>query len=381
MVNLSGREEMSDRQVSSSPSSLADRPSPGIGVQHLSFLRWPLQVLAVPYGLAVGVRTALYERSWLPRRRLPCRVVSVGNLTVGGTGKTPVVISIAEWLLARGKRVGVLSRGYRRRSRAPRLLVSDGRTILEGPAEAGDEPHLIAWRCPGAVVAVGADRYRLGRWVLERFPIDCFVLDDGFQHLALHRDVDLLLVDASDPMGLEALLPAGRLREPLSAASRATALLLTRTDRAASLSDVLIPIRAATGRDSRPILIRFRAEAFVNMLTGAVEEIGSASGRTAVAFSGIVNAASFRTLLAGLGVKILDELVFPDHHAYTADDLTMVRDRAGRCGADMIVTTEKDAVKLARLVGPTDRLLALRLGTEIMDGRDRLEALLLGETF
>ncbi|MGH7235490.1 MAG: tetraacyldisaccharide 4'-kinase, partial [Nitrospiraceae bacterium] len=186
------------------------------------------------------------------------------------------------------------------------------------------------------------------------------------------------LIDASDPAGLEALLPAGRLREPLSAAARATALLLTRADAATGSSTLLAPIRAATGSDSRPILIRFIPDALVNMVTGMIEEVASAAGRTAVAFSGIGNAVSFRTLLADQGVKILDDLEFPDHHAYTAEDLSLIRDRAGRCGADMIVTTEKDAVKVATLVCRTDRLWALRLRTEIMEGQARLEGLLLG---
>ncbi|MBM4124838.1 MAG: tetraacyldisaccharide 4'-kinase, partial [Nitrospira sp.] len=149
---------------------------------HALCLRLILRPLAAVYGLAVRVRTVLYEKGWLARRKLPCRVISVGNLTVGGTGKTPMVIWITERLLAQGLRVAVLSRGYRRQSREPFLLVSDGRTVLAGISDAGDEPHLIARRCPSAVVAVGADRYRLGRWVLERFPIDCLVLDDGFQH-------------------------------------------------------------------------------------------------------------------------------------------------------------------------------------------------------
>ncbi|MGH7207007.1 MAG: tetraacyldisaccharide 4'-kinase, partial [Nitrospiraceae bacterium] len=285
-------------------------------VHHSSLLRWPLLALAFPYGLVVRARAVLYKHGLLPRRSLPCRVVSVGNLTVGGTGKTPVVILIAEWLLARGLRVGVLSRGYRRQGRASFVLVSDGRSVLTGPAEAGDEPYLIARRCPGAVVAVGADRYRLGQWVLERFPIDCFLLDDGFQHLALNRDVDLLLVDASDPASLWTLLPAGRLREPLSTAARATAILVTRADTSAGLNPVLEPIREATGLDRQPILIRFKAEGFVDVLTGEIQENGRVSGRTALAFSGIGHPTSFRTLLADQGIKVLDELVFPDHHDY-----------------------------------------------------------------
>ena len=132
------------------------------------WLTWPLRMLAVPYGLTVLARAACYKRGWLPRRRLSCRVISVGNLTVGGTGKTPVVIWLVGSLLAKGLRVGVLSRGYKREREDQFLLVSDGTTVLAGPAEAGDEPHLIATRCGRAVVAVGADRYRLGRWEIGR---------------------------------------------------------------------------------------------------------------------------------------------------------------------------------------------------------------------
>src|SRR2546422_2448081 len=336
MLNLSEREALGGYQERSHALPGTGLTAPGSSDQRSSFLRWPLRALAWPYGLAVRARTALYERGWLPRRRLPCRVVSVGNLTVGGTGKTPVVISIAEWLLARGKRVGVLSRGYRRRSRAPQLLVSDGRTILEGPAEAGDEPHLIAWRCPGAVVAVGTDRYRLGRWVLERFPIDCFVLDDGFQHLALHRDVDLLLIDASDPAGLEALLPAGRLREPLSAAARATALLLTRADAAAGPNTLLASIRAATGSDSRPILIRFIPEALVNMVTGMLEAVASAAGGPAGGFRGGGESAAFPAMVGRPRPQGLHEVVVSGHHASTPQEPCLVMNTAWRCGCGVI---------------------------------------------
>lgn len=333
-------------------------------------VRWVLRLLAVPYGLAVRIRAALYRHGWLPTRKLPCRVLSVGNLTVGGTGKTPVVIWLVERLLARGQKVGVLSRGYRRTSRKPVLLVSDGNTMLAGPAEAGDEPYLIAQRCPGSVVAVGADRYRLGRWVLERFPIDCFVLDDGFQHLALQRDVNLLLIDASDPDGLAHLLPAGRLREPLSAASRATEVLVTRAAGSDSMPALL---RMAAGRDFQPILVRFRAEALVDVRTGAVAQTGFVAGRSALVFSGIARADSFHDLLAGLDVKVMEELVFPDHHAYTDADVDSIRARARTCNADVILTTEKDAVKVAPLLHADDRMLAVRLGTDITEGRPRLE--------
>jgi len=337
-----------------------------------------LSVMALPYGLFVRMRADLYRLGWLPSRRLPCRVVSVGNLTVGGTGKTPVVIALVEQLLARGSRVAVLSRGYRRQSRQGELLVSDGRTVLVGPSEAGDEPHLVASRCPRAIVAVGPDRYRLGRWVLAKHQIDCFVLDDGFQHLGLHRDADLLLVDVSDPAGLQMLVPAGRLREPLSAASRATALLMTRTD-AGNWRDVAETIGLATGGKMQPILSQFRADRLVNVGTGEIREADTITGQRVIAFSGVGSPASFRALLQQRGATINGEMIFPDHHDYRAVDLESVRARARQSGADLIVTTEKDAGKVAPLLQSGEQIWAIRLSLEITSGREQFERMVLGE--
>ncbi len=339
-----------------------------------------LQALALPYGAVAAIRASLYRHGWLPTRKLPCRVISVGNLTVGGTGKTPIVIFLTEWLLAQGKCVAVLSRGYRRTSRSSRVLVSDGRKLLAGPAEAGDEPYLIAQRCPKAIVAVGTDRYALGRWVLAQYPIDCVVLDDGFQHLSLHRDVNLLLVDATDARGLEAVVPAGRLREPLVAATRATALLLTRADRNVDPEPVLQRIRQAGGPVEDPVRISFKPEQLVNVANGNMEAPTRFADRTAIAFSGIANPASFHAALEGLGLKVVEAIVFPDHHAYTQADLEDLRRRARQSGVEILITTEKDAGKIAPLLRPGDHCWAVRLRTEIVDGWERLERLLLGTT-
>ena len=155
-----------------------------------------------------------------------------------------MVILLTEWLQAQGQRVAVISRGYKRTSRAAQVLVSDGTQVLVGPAEAGDEPFLIATRCPRAIVAVGADRAAVGRWVLDRWPVDWIVLDDAFQHRALYRDLDVVLVDAMDATGLDAVLPAGRLREPLTGIRRAAAVVITRAD---SERDV-VAVRTKIGR-------------------------------------------------------------------------------------------------------------------------------------
>jgi tetraacyldisaccharide 4'-kinase len=333
---------------------------------------------AIPYGVIARLRALLYDWGWFTQRRLPVPVLSVGNLTLGGTGKTPVVIMLADWLLAQGKRVAILSRGYRRTSTDPYLLVSDGERLLVGPNEAGDEPFLMAQHCPKAIVAVGADRYGLGDWVLNRFPIDCLVLDDGFQHLGLYRDVNLLLVDATDAEGLSALVPAGRLREPLQAAARATAIVVTRADVPAQVTEVGQRLQATLGMVSDPIHVVFRPESLVSVVAGVSQPLSWSKGKTALLCSGVGHAGSFRSLVEQIGVRILDEVVYADHHAYTIQEVEQLRTRATELQAELVVTTEKDACKLAALLQRTDSWWAVRLTTDVIVGEDRLRRLVLG---
>jgi tetraacyldisaccharide 4'-kinase len=333
---------------------------------------------AIPYGMIAKLRTLLYQWGWFVQHRLPVPVVSVGNLTLGGTGKTPVVISLVEWLLAQGKRVAILSRGYRRTSEDLYLLVSDGQRLLVGPSEAGDEPFLMAQRCPKAIVAVGADRYELGDWVLNRFPIDCLVLDDGFQHQSLYRDVDLLLVDATDSEGLSALVPAGRLREPLRAAARATAIIITRADMPAQVKDVCRMLKAMLGFMPDPIQAVFSPESLVSVTTGLSQSLSWSKEKTALLCSGIGHAGSFRSLVERMGIKVLDEVAYADHHAYTNEDVERLRARAVELQAELVVTTEKDACKLVALLTSTDSWWAVRLTTHVIAGEDRLRRLVLG---
>lgn len=343
-----------------------------------SQVRWWLLWAAIPYGMIAGLRSRCYRWGLLAQRKLPVPVISIGNVTLGGTGKTPMVIRLAEWLMGEGKRVAILSRGYRRTSRDSKLLVSDGERLLAGPREAGDEPFLMAMRCPKAVVAVGADRYELGRWVLSRFPVDCILLDDGFQHLALHRDVNLLLIDATDPGGLEAVVPAGRLREPLTAAARATEIVVTRAEVAAQVEQVIQRLREAIGPFPDPVQTVFRAEGLVSVMSGEFRPLTWCRGKTALLCSGIGHAASFRATAEGLGLRLLDEIRYSDHHPYATTDIDRLRARAGELKADLVVTTEKDGGKLAPLLSHTDgNWWAVRLGTEITVGENRLRQLVL----
>jgi tetraacyldisaccharide 4'-kinase len=258
------------------------------------------------------------------------------------------------------------------------LLVSDGSRLLAGPSEAGDEPYLIAQRCEGAVVAVGRDRYETGRWLLDRVSVDCVVLDDGFQHVALKRDLDFLLVDASDRQGLEALLPAGRLREPLWAAARASAVLITRADTPIDTTAVCERLRPYL-KGHPAIQVLFHVEKLIELGTGTVHEPSLLAGRTGLAVSGVANGQSFRSLLERHGVKVIGDIEFRDHHHYSSKDLARIQDIALRCGAERILTTEKDAVKLKPLLASErqDReITAVRLGCNIIQGREALEGLI-----
>ena len=329
------------------------------------------------YGLIVRLRQWSYRRGWCGSSRLPCRVVSVGNVTVGGTGKTPVVILLVDWLLAEGRRVAVLSRGYKRESGAPYCLVSDGVRLLAEPSEAGDEPFLIARRCPTAIVAVGADRAALGRWVLAKQPVDCMILDDGFQHLALSRDVDVVLLDATDAPGLDAMVPAGRLREPLAGLGRAAALVVTRADSKDGVEAVRRRLKAAHLPFADVLEIRFKAESLVAVSAKTMQPLEWCRGTKTWLVSGIGNSESFRRSVESLGVKLIGETVFGDHHRYHEDEVSRVRAEALAAGADIVVTTEKDAGKLEPFLTPDDSWWALRIRAEVIRGEERLRGLVM----
>ena len=334
--------------------------------------------MAFLYGLIVRLWLACYRFGWCGSSQISCRVVSVGNLTVGGTGKTPVVILLTQWLLAQGQRVAVLSRGYKRTSGDPYRLVSDGVTILAGPTEAGDEPFLIARRCPKAIVAVGSDRAALGRWVLAQHPVDCMILDDGFQHLGLRREVDLVLLDATDAVGLDAMAPAGRLREPVQGLARATAVVVTRADSKEEVDAIHGRLRASGLACNDSIEVVFKPESCVSVRTEETKTLEWCNETTAWLASGIGNSESFRRSALSAGFDVVGETVFQDHHRYDADDIRGIRAAAQSAGADIVLTTEKDAGKLSLILEPKDSWWALRVRAEVVHGEDRLRNLVLG---
>jgi tetraacyldisaccharide 4'-kinase len=320
----------------------------------------PLDPLAAGLNLAAGVyggvgrlRAALYRRGVLRARRLPCPVIAVGNLTVGGTGKTPMAIHVAGLLQQQGCRVAVVSRGYWGLAEKAGGVVSDGATLRMTAAEAGDEPYLMALLLPGVPVVVGRNRFRAGSRALAAFGVDILVLDDGYQHLQLARDLNLLLLDQSAPFGNGRVLPRGVLREPASALSRADAVVFTRAAEAfgPGPSGARLP-----GLGKGVPLFRCRHRPYLQGVVPAGKRWMDAAapravsaglaGPPTVAFSGIARNDDFIQTLSGLGVAVTAALAFPDHHRYSEADLERIRRAARQTGARQLVTTHKDFVRL-----------------------------------
>ncbi len=334
-----------------------------------------LDLLLIPfalmYGMGTRTRSTLYRFGVLETRSLNCPVISVGNLTVGGTGKTPVVIALANWLTKQGKRVGVISRGYGRDDENQIVLVSDEHQVLVDAHVAGDEPMLIATRCPGVPVIVGADRYVAGMELCHRFSCDVLLLDDAFQHLALQRNANLLLVDAESGFGNGCLLPRGPLREPVGGITRATTLIATR---ASSISHDVISQLATFAEEGIPIATsRFVLTGFVNLQTGELVAKDTMHGTVCVVFCGIANPESFSTLLEDAGMPVQQLLSFPDHWRYSAEDLQTIWDSTEGCAPKTVITTEKDAVKIRQHVPESLEVFAARIELEWIDGQKAVE--------
>lgn len=316
-----------------------------------------LRLLSFPYAAAVGLRNRLYDRGILAAERLPVPVLSVGNLTVGGTGKTPTVILLANLLRQRGRRPAVLSRGYGGKAPGPVSVVSDGQRLLRGWPEAGDEPVLIARSVPGIPVLAGPQRGLTGRVALERFGADCLILDDALQHRALHRDLEIVLLDAARPFGNGFLLPRGPLREPPAALKRADLLIRTGGEQEAPPLPTDAALPAFRGVH--------RPQCLVAADTGRTLPLDRLRGAKVAAFAGLGRPGAFRRSLTDLGADVVAFRAFADHHPYSAADAEALGRFAREADASLMVTTEKDAVRLAAFPAFLAELLLLRVEMEI----------------
>jgi tetraacyldisaccharide 4'-kinase len=299
-----------------------------------------LPPLSAVYSAITRARLSMYRSGTFRSTKLDRPVISVGNITTGGTGKTPLVEWVARRLAQNGKRVCVLTRGYRRSEPGERVLVSDGQTVFSTPQTAGDEAFLLATQLKGiAAVISDANRVAAGEDAIKHLRPDCFVLDDGFQHLRLVRDLDIVTIDATNPWGGGRLLPEGRLREPFSGLSRAGCVVITRVDQAGDVDSLRQRI---SNYSTCPVFTsRMHTRALVPV-NESLETLAEPIG----AFCGVGNPKSFFMKLRQEGYALVFERAMPDHHAYTQQDIDSIARAAKDAGAKSLITTAKDAVKL-----------------------------------
>jgi len=305
----------------------------------------PLSLISLPYETGVRLRAWAYKHRLLKGKRLPGMVISIGNLTTGGTGKTPAVMMLAKWAQGIGYKVAVLSRGYKGTYKHDILEVSNGKQILADSKEAGDEPFLLAASLQGIPVIVSKKRYNAGLYANRKFGSDFFILDDGFQHLQLERDLDIVLINTSRPFGNRHLLPWGPLREPLEQLKRADICIFTR------LPDVQTGqrVQAEIQRHCPHGLFFFAKhlpDEIVFPAAKKVQPVDFLKGKRVVAFAGIADPATFRQTLVDLGIEPVYFKGFQDHNAFNTSALETIVRMKKKAAAEYIVTTEKDWVKL-----------------------------------
>ena len=301
------------------------------------------QMLSRLFGLGVRLRNRAYDREWMTVTRISVPVISVGNISVGGTGKTPVVEFLARHFLDMKKKTAVVTRGYKRETKG-QLVISDGAGNVVSVRDGGDEPVQMALKFPSLIVVADTRRVEGCNAAVERLGAEIILLDDGFQHRACARDLDIVLLDAQVGLQGQELLPAGRLREPPEHLARADLILLTRcedTGRAKNLATLV-----SRHSDAPVILTRFRPVLVRDARTGEDVPSVALTGRPVVAFCGIGNPASFRTTLESLAVETELLVEFADHHPYTTSDIDRLLQRLEKAESATLITTEKDITRL-----------------------------------
>ncbi len=345
----------------------------------IRLLLWLLKRFSRLFELIVQARLFLYDVGIMPRFHLGCQIISVGNITVGGTGKTPVVEILARELNAAGRKVAILSRGYRKKEKpwwqrlflgdqiSPPRVVSDGKRVLLDSELGGDEPYMLARNLPGVVVLVDKDRVKSGRYAIKHFGCDMLLLDDGFQYQRLKHRHELLLVDYTNPFSNGYLLPRGILREPVKNLRRANFVFITKsngdTTELRRRLHALNPGAEITETRHRPCY-------FKNAETGERLELGWIAGKQVVALSGIAAPFGFEKSLRDMGARVMLCERFVDHHRYRQQEIIEIINQATERGLDAIITTEKDAVRLPRMEAPQIPIYYLRMEIEILEGYD-----------
>lgn len=337
----------------------------GTGLQLLLF---PLTLCSFLYGFAMSCRTLLYRTGVLKSRRIGCRVVTVGNITVGGTGKTPTVCCLAQYFSQNGFRVVVLSRGYRGNAAGEPQIVSDGTTVLASAGAAGDEAFMLARRLPGIPVITARDRVAAGTLAVERFGAQIAILDDGFQHFRLQRDADIVLVNAANPFGNGFLLPRGVLREKPAALRRAHIIVLTKTD----APDGSVKTLRDTVRRYNPqapvFTSSYKVRCLRNACSGDNIPVAALAGKRVAPVCSIGDPGGFIAMVEKLQAVPVERIILPDHHTYGPEDYRRITGLARQ--VDSIITTEKDIAKINLNMVQTDKLIVMEI-EQVVDDQAR----------
>ncbi|PLX42161.1 MAG: tetraacyldisaccharide 4'-kinase [Deltaproteobacteria bacterium] len=347
-----------------------------------ALLLTPVTLLSGLYALIQYTRRNLYREGVLKSRHAGVPTVCVGNITLGGTGKTPCVETVCRLLLSLGKKPVIIARGYGGSMEGDVVVVSDGREIKHSAAEVGDEPLLLSERLleAGVPVVIGAKRYDAARLAVDELGAEAIVMDDGFQHLAIKRDLNIVVIDASRPFGNLFCLPRGSLREPLSALRDAQLFLLTRAEGVGAISLNALKENLAAHNPQAPIITAAHTpDCFREAHTNERLPLAWVEGRKILAFAGIGNPGAFFLDLEELGARLLDSTPFPDHHEYTSAELGQLAKWARLSSASALVTTEKDLVRIEGLIKPEIMVAALLIKMSFSEqGGDILKASLEG---
>lgn len=328
-----------------------------------------LFVLSLAYALVIHIRNLIYDVVPGTVTRVKAPVISIGNITVGGTGKTPMTVEIAQRIVARDHRVAVLTRGYKGERRVKPSPGTPGGVHLEAES---DEAMLLRRKCPQAMVVIHPKRVAGAKAAIDA-GAEVLLLDDGFQHRKLGRNLDIVLIDATAPFGYGCILPRGLLREPRSSLRRAHLIVITRSDQISDTDRNLLRGRIERIANKPPIVEAAHKIVGFADLHGQRVPLDSADAMRAVVFAGIANFEGFRKSVEELGVEIAAAYEYPDHHEYTSEEITGLRDVAETLEANAILTTEKDAVKLeGRWKDGVCRLLVLRLAIEFDPEGDKI---------
>lgn len=332
-----------------------------------------LYLLSFPYMILVRFRNWAYRNQILKSQKLSVPVISVGNITVGGTGKTPVVQFLARYYRSQGKKVAILSRGYKRKNNQPIILISNYEQVLTDWETAGDEPFLLAQSLSGVAVVVGNKRRVTGEYAIRELKPDVIVLDDGFSHQQVARNLNLVLIDTTRPFGNNHYLPAGLLREPISSLIRADLILLTKTRPGLTYSNLIDKIHRIN--PTIPIyIVRTSPARLIEISNQGELPVSELIREPIIAFAGIANPTPFKDILQEFNAEVKSFFPFPDHYVYVENDIIYLLVQAKQKQCKYLVTTQKDAVKLKKLLAKfpeqSYRFIALDIELEI---RNRME--------